>query len=424
MSSLQLFEHVILGGGIIGLSIASQLSKLGPTLLLERRPKLLQETSTHNSGVIHSGLYYPKDSLKTKLCIEGNKWMWENSSSLKNDNTKIEAKKCGKWLVATSHEEVAKLHALKNALDDRGMPSRWISQNERSSLEPELQCVECLESQNTGIVDVHSLANFFEVQFISENDGVMLLNTEVKSMRMNDKNSSLQLFLNDQMQSVIETKCVVNSTGLFASKVAQQFRSAVFSFSSSIHHDLPPRMMQKLCRGTYATLSGKQLLRRLVYPCPLENLSGLGVHSVIDFASSSLLFGPNVEFLSEDESTQILSPACDSSRYATSLSSSSKTAQEEKETEEIFLDGVHEAVKKYLPNIERAKLRRAYCGIRPKLSGKGEGFRDFMIEIDQEILSETKGSLTIVNCLGIESPGLTASPAIGRYVVEEVLMKR
>ena len=412
----QFFDHIILGGGIVGLSIASQLSKFGEnTLLIERRSKFLQETSTHNSGVVHSGLYYPKESLKTKLCIEGNRWLWDHNNN-NNNNTIIDAKKCGKWIIATSQEEIPKLKSLKQALEERGMPSRWVSKKERNSTEPELECIECLESENTGIVDVHSLANYFEHKFLSENDGgIALFKTEINSMKI-AADGSLQLELNDEAKTIVQSKTVINSTGLFASNVAQEIRLAANLSSTKF----PERMVQKLCRGTYVTLSGKQLLHRLVYPCPLENLAGLGVHSVIDFANSSLLFGPNVEFLSEEETQNvILSKSHDSSRYLLPFSSSSKNKKEQDE----FLDTVHSAVKRYLPKIEREKLRPAYCGIRPKLSGKGEAFRDFMIEIDQDVFEATRGELKVVNCLGIESPGLTASPAIGRYVVEDVLKK-
>jgi 2-hydroxyglutarate dehydrogenase len=413
-SSSVYFDHIILGGGIVGLAIASRLAASSSSvLLLERKPSLLQETSSHNSGVVHAGLYYPKDSLKTKLCIEGNKWIWENSQHFR-------ARKCGKWIIACSQEELKKLNSLQQALQDRGMPFRWVSKKERQEKEPELECIECLESSNTGIIDVHSLANFF-TSSCGENS-VILPNTEPKEFRIGENKGGrkkvLQLVLNDQDESVVETNCLINSTGLFASKIAQRIRQEAASLSPD---SFPERMKQKLVRGSYVSLSGKPMLSRLVYPCPLENLAGLGVHSVIDTidplssasseASSQLLFGPNVEFLSEQEQELILKN--DSSRYQLSAAS----------TNEEFLDSVHRAVKIYLPRLDRKKLHPAFCGIRPKLSGQGESFRDFLVEVDSDIQKVTNGEIQVVNCLGIESPGLTSSSAIGRYIVDEILTK-
>ena len=225
------FDHIILGGGIVGLSIAANLAtkNKNSVLLLERRPSLLQETSSHNSGVIHAGLYYPKDSLKTKLCVEGNKWIWKN-----HNNNNFNAKKCGKWIIASCQEEVAKLQSLQKALEDRGMPWRWVSKQERITKEPELECLECLESQDTGIVDVHSLANYYEkIAFadVNNNESVLLKNTEpieyrIATSRQRQGKTVLQLKLNDEQNSVVETGCIINSTGLFASKVAQKIREA------------------------------------------------------------------------------------------------------------------------------------------------------------------------------------------------------
>lgn len=399
------FDFAVIGAGIVGLAIAARLSSFGSTIIMERNSRPLLETSTKNSGVVHAGLYYPADSLKTKLCVAGNRWIWEQAGQ---PHSVIQARKCGKWIIACNDEETSQLHTLKDALQQRGMPWRFVPQSEVRDKEPELRCVECLESPDSGIVDVHSLARHYENEFNSrENGSLLLTNSEAKSFsRAGSGAMNIEVFDRRSGASfVVAAPVVVNAAGLFASRVAAKIRSC----ASSTSDDLDADLQQTLVRGNYAALCGKQLLSRLVYPCPLPGLAGLGTHSVIGMCTAEeqaagsnpqLLFGPNVEYVSDVEQHALLDH--DSKRYAMPAA----------ESPFAFLDATHVAVSRYLPSLQRSKLRAAWAGLRPKISTPQRGeFRDFTIKRD-----DTIGDVVVVHCCGIESPGLTASSQIADYV--------
>jgi 2-hydroxyglutarate dehydrogenase len=404
------FDCVVIGGGIVGLAVAARLSARAPTLLVERNSSLLRETSSHNSGVVHAGLYYPADSLKTKLCLKGNRWIWQQQRAGRLQPR--DAVRTGKWIVATSPDELPKLESLRAALAARGMPWRMVPAAERAREEPELRCIEALESTDSGVVDVAALAALYEADVVG-NGGVIMCNMEARSLSRDANGALVELIELNRPQAnaaspvVVQARCVVNCAGLFASRVARQVRRGLGGGGGGAA-DLPAAMEQHLCRGAYAALSGPPLTRRLLYPCPLENLAGLGVHTVVDAARSTLLFGPNVEWLGRDDGESLLEGTSER-RHALPPSA----------TSDAFLDDVHRAVARYLPRVDRSRLHPAFVGLRPKLSGPGEPFRDFHIALDETVSDSSSSSgCRVVHCLGIESPGLTASAAIARHVEE------
>jgi 2-hydroxyglutarate dehydrogenase len=127
-------DHLVIGGGVIGLAVAARLSSQGRTLLVEKNPRFGEETSSRNSEVIHAGLYYPNNSLKMKTCLKGRRMLYDLC-----ERYCLRYKKTGKWIVATTVDEISKLHQLKANADLNGVRLRFLSQDEIRHGEPHLK---------------------------------------------------------------------------------------------------------------------------------------------------------------------------------------------------------------------------------------------------------------------------------------------
>ncbi|CUS22081.1 LAQU0S04e07778g1_1 [Lachancea quebecensis] len=370
------YSHAVIGGGVVGLSVAHELSKRSgnKVLLIEKNPSTGLETSSRNSEVIHAGLYYPVHSLKTKLCLEGSKIIYNELAPFR---TGVNWLKCGKWIVAQTDADDAYLESMYyKAKNDLDLPVEMISANKTKWIEPAIHVGRSvLNSPTTGIIDSHSLMQYL-LTGMDNNGAELAIGTELIDMAYDHgKGYSLlcKSTLNNSDETVqIRVENVINAAGLQAHKVANM---------------LLPKNKQKVQyfgKGSYYTLSGSAPppVRRLVYSVPPKNEKSLGTHLTIDLMGQ-LRFGPDLEYVE--------SP----SDYKVSCSN---------------LKAAYEAICRYYPHIQLEDLQPAYSGIRPKLAGPGDkGFKDFYI-------SEEEGLPGFVNMLGIESPGLTASLAIGRHV--------
>ncbi|SCU96952.1 LAFA_0G08988g1_1 [Lachancea sp. 'fantastica'] len=370
------FSHAIIGGGVVGLSIALELSKVpsNHVLLIEKHTALGTETSSRNSEVIHAGLYYPPDSLKTQLCIEGNNIIY---NELTFPKTGVQWKKCGKWIVAQNDEELAYLNTLhEKASRQFGLPVQMISSSRAEREEPNIQVGKAaLISPTSGIISSHSLIQYLTTH-LDINGGEVAIGTQLMDMSY-DRNKGYNLLCKSVVDSAeesveISVENVVNAAGLHAHTIANML--------------LPKHRYkhQYLGKGNYFSLSGQASfpVNRLVYPVPPKSKQSLGTHLTIDL-DGQIRFGPDLEF--------VASPT----EYKVNVNNLEKAAR---------------AIKKYYPHIKTQDLQPAYSGIRPKLGGPGEtALKDFYIR-------EEEGFPGFVNLLGIESPGLTASLAIGRYV--------
>lgn len=368
------FSHVVIGAGAIGLSIASRLA--APTtscvarnvLLVEKNRHVGMETSSRNSEVIHAGLYYPRDSLKTKLCLKGKKMLYDLF-----DEKGIAYNRSGKWIVAQDAEQGTYLAGLKDKADSLDVPTRFLSSVQAGTMEPHIRVGECaLESTTTGIMDSHGLMTYLRHTFQNDGGDVSLA-TSVTGItqipggyRLATTNAAGEVF-------EITTESVINSAGLAATKIANMI--------------LPPseHLEAYFAKGQYYSYSGPHKPKRLIYPCPEKDLAGLGTHLTFDL-SGNLRFGPDIEWIT------------DPSDYSTSSAR---------------LDQVYDAVKSYYPSLERERLQVDYCGIRPKMSPAGAGATDFWIREES-----SRGLPGFVNLLGMESPGLTSCLAIAEHVEE------
>jgi L-2-hydroxyglutarate oxidase LhgO len=368
-------DIIIIGAGVVGLAIADEVSHTNKNIFVfEKNRTFGLETSSRNSEVIHAGMYYPDDSLKAKFCVIGNHLLYEFC-----DKYNINYKRLGKLIVAADDaetKELERLHnqGLKNGVSDLQMLNR----DEIKILEPNVEAVAGLLSPSTGVLDSHDLMRTF-CGCAKENGGVFVFGAEVINIHRNAGGYEVGIQDSERTYSV-SGRVVINAAGLFSDRVAQLAGIDVEKAGYKLHY----------CKGEYFSLNPKirRLVNRLVYPVPEQ--AALGVHITLSL-DDSMRLGPNVKYTNTIE-------------YSV----------DESDKQEFY-----QAAHRYLPSIEFEDLAPDFAGVRPKLQAKGKGFRDFVIRDERD-----KGLPGFINLIGIESPGLTASPAIAKYVaamVKEIL---
>jgi len=360
----------IIGAGVVGLAIAEYLSyRYDNIFVLEKNISFGQETSSRNSEVIHSGLYYPKDSLKAKLSLRGNKLIYNLCA--KED---IPFNKCGKLIVATDKIEEKELdllfvNAKGNGIDDL----RFLNRDEIIALEPNISGIKALYSPSTGIIDSHGFMKYFEIK--SKANGVEFAYlSKVNSIEKINEYYEISINDSNNQNFTFTTSIIINSAGLEAENISKLVGIEDESYKTYF------------CKGEYFSIKPpkNKLVSRLVYPVPNKNLTGLGIHSTIDLGGG-LKLGPNVIYLEKNE-------------YDYSV--------DEKHKEDFF-----QSAKKYLPFLSFDDLQIEMAGIRPKIQAPGSKTRDFIIRNEAK-----KGYTNFINLIGIESPGLTAAMAIAEYM--------
>jgi L-2-hydroxyglutarate oxidase LhgO len=361
-------DAVVIGAGVVGLACAHELSKrLDSVVVIEREVGPGREISSRNSGVVHAGIYYPKDSMKTRLCIEGNRRLYQWCE--KHD---VPHKHTGKLIVATNAEDEQRLRAIARHAKEIGAAElRLMTAAEAMAQEPELRCALALHSPSSGVVDVHEFIASL-VHEIKQADGMIVYHTRVDEILKSQGGWRVRTTDTSGSEMELEAKRVVNAAGLAALDVAAR--------SGLPESELPWRLYP--CKGSYFALgAGAPPTRNsLIYPLPSGG--GLGVHITADIAGARRA-GPDAEFI------ETIDYSVDESRA------------------ERFA----EAVARYLPAIRPEHLTPDYSGIRPKLVGPGGGFADFVISMP----ALQPG---LVHLVGIESPGLTAALSIGVHVSE------
>jgi 2-hydroxyglutarate dehydrogenase len=406
MSSLP--THCVVGGGIVGLAVAARLSLHGQVIVLERHPHLLQETSSRNSGVVHAGMYYPPGSMKTQLCVRGNRILRHLMKQTASEpSCVVKGSVCGKWIGAVEEDEFPVLDKLLTRMKALGINSREVPIHEAKEQEPFLHMKKVIESSDTGIIDVHSLAEYycgivegrvsqpFGVCAQSPQNNLVVTGAECTKIQYHSKDRKFVVQTNHGGE--VESDYVINCSGLSADKTFSLLECPPANSNSNESPAAPPvkDFQTYYCKGRYLRYHGpKEVVpKRLVYPVPLHNLKGLGVHCTIDLAGS-LRFGPDAVYVDS----------------ATDLSLGD---------EEAVLDAMYPAIIKYLPSVKRDQLAVDYAGMRAKLVPDGGGWKDFLIRLEPTVSSA--GRCGFVTLAGIESPGLTSSPAIADYVAESLL---
>ena len=359
----------IVGAGVIGLSIASELSHLYKDIVIvERNPSFGQETSSRNSEVIHAGIYYPLNSLKLKTCLEGKALLYKFC-----ENNNIPYRQTGKLIIAVNKDEIGDLEKLYRRGKENGVDDLMLmTKAEIKKIEPDITAEAAIYSPSTGILDTHKFMKFLGASF-KKNGGQIAYNTELTDVAKTAHGYELTVTDNGKESFTFTTRKLINCAGLDSDKVA------------SIAGVDPLEYKLKYCKGDYFRLSSSKAfsLRHLVYPVPKENRGGLGIHATLDL-NGSIRLGPDDEYV--DKPDYKIDPS----------------------KAKLF----YESVKTFLPFVKLENITPDTSGVRPKLQGPGEGFRDFIIR--HETASGHNG---LINLIGIESPGFTSALSIARIVV-------
>jgi|HubBroStandDraft_5_1064220.scaffolds.fasta_scaffold45404_2 glycerol-3-phosphate dehydrogenase len=366
---------VIIGGGVVGCAIARALSKRwNDVLVLEALPKIAMGASSRNSGVIHSGLYYTPGSLKAKLCVRGNRLTYEFCAAHGVPHHNI-----GKIVVASSPDGTEELHALmKNGVTNGVEGMRIIDRAAIRAREPHVDGYQAIEVPSTGIVASEELVKAYAR--IATDQGANIV-THARVENLKPLRDAIRV---TSAAGEIETKCLVNSAGLFADEIAAMLGSKM------AEHTIYP------VRGEYCELvrSKQDWVRGLVYPLPHPQGLSLGLH-LTKTLWGNVLLGPTARYIDDKNDYE----------------------RDRKPVEDFV-----ESAKALLPELQRDDLVMAYSGIRAKLTPpsktsrdapKGKAAADFIIERDPEFPR-------VMQLIGIESPGLTSAPAIAEYVAEKV----
>jgi glycerol-3-phosphate dehydrogenase len=368
---------LIIGGGVVGCAIARAVSsRWQDVFLVERFPKLGMATSTRNSGVNHSGIYYPKDSLKARLCVEGNRLTYEFCAK-----HNVPFRHCGKLVVAAEAYEEAELVALKKRGEVNGVEGlRLIGADDIHKREPHIRGVAALDVPSTGIVSAEELVHAYAR--LATNQGANIVTrAQVVSLGPSGNTIRVGLRIGDEevsQEERIEARCVINAAGLYADEVAAMLENHSWKIYP--------------VRGEYCEVRGPRssLINNLVYPLPHSDGLSLGVHFTKTLWGTFLL-GPTATYVE---------------------------GKDNYEKNRLPIADFAESAKTLLPEIEERDLQLGYTGLRPKLAPPShKGIVDFVITCDPQVPQA-------IHLVGMESPGLTAAPAIAEHVaklVKEVL---
>jgi L-2-hydroxyglutarate oxidase LhgO len=442
-------DCVIVGAGVVGLAIGRSLALAGrEVIVLEAESHIGMHTSSRNSEVIHAGIYYPEDSLKARLCVQGKDMLYAYC-----EQRGVSHRCLGKIIVAPKGGDLDRLEEIKTQAVRNGvMDLAFLSIDEVRELEPDVVCGGGLLSPSTGIVDSHELMMALQAD-IEGQGGVVVCDSEVTKLKVGGKGLGFE-----SGGETFTCKTLVNSAGLWAAELVESLMSdrghgpllRQRDVSNRGHGPLQrqrdvsnrghgPLLRQRdvsnrghgplqrqrdvsnrahgalqrqrdvsnrahgallrrgdvgaprgrdrgapklhLAKGHYFAYRGKSPFTHLVYPLPYGG--GLGIHATNDL-SGAARFGPDVTWV-------------DSITY---------------DFDESRKPAFVAAIKNYFPALNEEKLTPAYTGIRPKLTGPGQPAADFEIRDESD-----HGIPGLVNLFGIDSPGLTASLAIGEFVM-------
>lgn len=361
-------DVLIVGAGMVGLSIGAAIARLGKSvIIIDKNASFGEETSSRNSEVIHAGMYYPTQSLKAQFCVRGNQLIYDYCKP-----RGIMANPISKLILATNESEIPKLEEIYKQGTINNVPHlSLIDKAEIKRLEPALNSMAAIYAKSSGIMDSHSIMLAL-VGEIEDNGGALARNSKFSSAH--HKNGEWQVFVSGEEDAEISAQHLILSAGLWSQKVAQKI--------DGLEEYFIPKM--KYAKGNYFKYQGKAPFSRLIYPIP--NHGGLGIHLTPD-AQGHARFGPDVEEVTELD-------------YRVNENRKS-----------VFVD----SIRTYWPQIEEELLVSDYAGIRPKIGANISDFHDF------EILDAENHGLEGLICLfGIDSPGLTSGLALGEFVAQKI----
>lgn len=360
---MESIKAIVIGAGVVGLAIGRALSQHGQVGVLEQEKQIGTQISSRNSGVIHAGIYYPPAFLKSALCIQGREKLYRYC-----EEHSIAHQRCGKFILAASDDEIEKLKTLQQRAALNGVKLDWLTKQQIAEQEPEVYAKAALYSAQSGIIDSAGL--MLQLQADIELQGSFVsCQQQVTAISKVANGFIVEINHHD----VIHCEVLVNTAGLNAQHIARLLETP----------NIPPLYY---CKGQYFSWQGKAPFKHLIYPMPLANNQGLGVHATLDLAGN-VRFGPDANYVKNID-------------YKNDESARAQFAA---------------AIAHYFPAVDAQKLQADYCGIRPKLSQEGEPMQDFMIQ-DQK----SHGIKGLIQLFGIESPGLTSCLALADIVSERL----
>jgi L-2-hydroxyglutarate oxidase LhgO len=359
---MEQIDVAVIGAGVTGLASARAIARTGRSVcVLERHPRPGLDTSTHNSGVIHAGIYYPASTLKARLCVAGRHLMYEFCG-----RHSVPHKKCGKLIVAHDNGELEQLEQLQQRGTANGVEGlEIVDRTFIDRKEPAVSGVAALWSPETGVVNAEELVKTL-LRTAADEGTIFLPGTRLLDAAGDSGGMRLRT-----ERETIHARTVVNAAGLYADEVSAMLVGEAFTIYP--------------CRGEYVELtpSRRTLVNALVYPLPHKH--GLGVH-IVKTTTGEVWLGPTAEF---------------------------QERKDDYESNRLPIEAFVEPARRLLRDVTRDDLRLGGSGIRAKLHPPNESFADFMIRRD-------RGNPFVVQAAGIESPGLTSCLAVGELVADLV----
>ena len=363
------FDACVVGAGVVGLACGYALARRGQSVVvLEKERAIGQGVSSRNSEVIHGGLYYPTGSLKARLCVQGRRALYAFC-----ETHQVAFRKCGKLVVATEADEIPRLETIAAQARENDVEGlAMLTGAQAMALEPGLRAAGALSSPQSGVVDSHGY--MLALQGEIEARGGAVVTAAPFEAAAPAKGGGFAIRVGGEEPTDLKTRLLVTAPGLSAQAVA----GAIEGFPAQ---HIPARHLGK---GVYFRLAGRAPFARLIYPPPIPG--ALGTHYRKDLGGQAV-FGPDLAYVTTEDYAVDPGRAADFYSY----------------------------IRRFWPGLPDGALSPDYAGLRPKIHGPGEAQPDFRLDG-----RDVHGLTGLIALFGIESPGLTASLAMGEAVADQL----